>query len=269
MKIFAIRNKDNRKKDLGYLFYYDSAKEFYIELPENANPWETPLLLSIFAEKCEYSINSYWSKKWIEQRIVPTDRQNIGQILRDNNLATYDEFKLLMLSSGKCEQDDYFLVPLKENDLPEDIKNRFLTKIDDVVPLNNNCLLLFLRNNSTRYCNLDEYMEKNSRFSILANNNDIFKQVSIQVGGYGIKWDNNLYISDTELYKLSSPIPISPQEIKSYTTWRVINTAEARRILNCSRQYINELVKNKRLHPVKVLDNDTLFHKSEIEKLTW
>ena len=47
MKTFAIRNEeDKKKKDLGYLIYYEKEKRFYIELPDDADPWETPLLLS-------------------------------------------------------------------------------------------------------------------------------------------------------------------------------------------------------------------------------
>ena len=151
MKIFAIRDaEDNARKDLAYLLYYETEKRFYIELPENADPWETPLLLSSFAQKGEHTINSCWSKLWVQQRIVPPDRQNIGQILRDNGLKTYDEYALLMLSNGRCEQDDYYLAPLDESALPEKIVRRFARKIEDVVPLQNCSLLVFFRDGTVR-----------------------------------------------------------------------------------------------------------------------
>ncbi|HAY63550.1 MAG TPA: hypothetical protein DCX90_08065, partial [Ruminococcaceae bacterium] len=81
------------QKDLAYLLYYEQEKQFYIELPENADAWETPLLLDSFVKRGETTVNSYWSKIWVEQRIVPTDRQNIGEILRDNHLKEYDEYE--------------------------------------------------------------------------------------------------------------------------------------------------------------------------------
>ena len=87
MKIFAIRDagdKDNR--DIAYLFYYEKGGRFYVELPADADPWETPLILSSFLKRGERTVNSYWSRVWVQQRIVPADRQNIGQILRDNGL---------------------------------------------------------------------------------------------------------------------------------------------------------------------------------------
>lgn len=47
MKIFAIRDENDREnKNLAYLFYYEREKYFYIEIPDNADPWEVPLLLS-------------------------------------------------------------------------------------------------------------------------------------------------------------------------------------------------------------------------------
>lgn len=44
MRIFAIRDESaQEQKDLAYLLYYEQEKQFYIELPENADAWETPL----------------------------------------------------------------------------------------------------------------------------------------------------------------------------------------------------------------------------------
>ena len=168
MKIFAIRDAVNQSnKDLAYLLYYEINKRFYIELPENADPWETPLLLSSFAQKGERTINSYWSRVWVQQRIVPPDRQNLGQILRDNGLKSYDEYALLMLSNGRCEQDDYYLVPIAEDTLPEQIIRRFNQKIEDVVPLQENTLLVFFRDGTVRKIDLTAYMEKHPNTPVI------------------------------------------------------------------------------------------------------
>ena len=102
MRIFAIRDETLPEKTLGYLVYYETSKAFYIELSDDADPWETPPVLSSFVNRGIYSIDSTWSRRWVRQRIVPQDRQNIGQILRDNGLKEYDEFSLLMLTMGRC-----------------------------------------------------------------------------------------------------------------------------------------------------------------------
>ena len=270
MKIFAIRDvTDNTQRDLAYLLYYEIDKRFYIELPENADPWETPLLLSSFAQKGEHTINSYWSRIWVEQRIVPSDRQNIAQILRDNGLKTYDEFALLMLCSGRCEQDDYYLVPTDEKALPDKVSRRFSRKIEDVVPLQNSTLLVFFRDGMIRRCEMREYFEKRQPFSVLLKRPDFFARVQIQTGGYGLQWDENLTISDSELHRMGKRIPVTMDDFRTFASERIINAAEAAEILNCTRQYINELVKTDKLHPVKTSEKNTLFLKSEVLKRNW
>ena len=270
MKIFAIRDEtDNTRKDLAYLLYYETDKRFYIELPENTDPWETPLLLSSFAQKGEHTINSYWSRLWVQQRIVPSDRQNIGQILRDNGLKSYDEYELMMLCAGRCEQDDYYLVPMDESALPEEIVHRFRTKVEDVVPLQNCCLLVFFRDGTVRKCDLTKYFEKTQRFSILGKRPEYFSRVQMQTGGYGVQWDENLSVSDSMLYKMGKRIPLTADDFKAFASERIINAAEAAEILNCSRQYINELVKTGKLHPIKASEKNTLFLKSEVLRRSW
>ena len=165
MKIFAIRDESTQEqKDLAYLLYYKQEKQFYIELPENADAWETPLLLDSFVKRRETTVNSYWSKIWVQQRIVPIDRQNIGEILRDNHLKEYDEYELLMLAMGRCAQDDYYLVPINEKELPEEITRRFSKRIEDVLPLENHCLLVFFRDGVVKKCDLQKHFEKTKTF---------------------------------------------------------------------------------------------------------
>ena len=127
MRIFVIRDlTDHSDKDLAYMFYDKTDRQFRIELPGNADPWETPLLLSSFVKRGIFSVDPHWSLLWVRQRIVPIDRQNIAQILRDNGLKEYDEFSLLMLASGKCAQDDYYLTEITAAQLPWDIARRII-----------------------------------------------------------------------------------------------------------------------------------------------
>ena len=270
MKIFAIRDEtDPAQKDLAYLLYYETAKRFYIELPENADPWDTPLLLSSFAKEGVKSINSYWSQLWVQQRIVPSDRQNLGQILKDNKLKAYDEYELLMLGMGRCAQDDYYLVPITEDALPKKIVKRFEKRIEDIVPLSNNSLLVFFRDGLVRKIDLADYFSSHRQFQVLLQHPELFRHVQIQTAGYGIQWDDNLVISDHELYGMGKRIPLSIEDFKSFVAERIITAPEAAELLNCSRQYINELVKTAKLHPIKASEKNTLFLKSEILQRGW
>ena len=270
MKIFAIRDEtSDLRKDLAWLFYYENDKRFYIELPDGADPWETPLLLASFAQKGEYTVDSYWSRIWVQQRIVPPDRQNLAQILRDNGLKTYDEYALLMLAAGRCEQDDYYLAPIDENSLPGEIICRFRKKIEDVLPLPNCRLLAFFRDGTVRKIDLTAYFERTQRFSVLLKRPDYFAGVQMQTGGYGVQWDENLLIFASMLYDMGDLIPLTAEDFRLFASERIINAAEAAEILGCSRQYISELAKKDKLHPIKASEKNTLFLKSEVLKRNW
>lgn len=270
MKIFAIRDEANdTQKDLAYLLYYEQDKRFFIELPEGAEPWELPLLLDSFIKKKDTTVNSYWSKIWVQQRIVPTDRQNIAEILRDNQIDEYDEYELLMLTNGRCAQDDYYLVPMDESDLPSEITKRFSTKIEDVLALDEYCLLVFFRDGLIKKCNLKEYFEENSEFHILLKKPEYFEHLEMLSGGYGVSWDVNMSIADLVLYRIGTVVPLTASDFRNFVKQRVINASEAADILGCSRQNIMDLTKRGRLHPVKTSDKNTLYLKSEVLKRNW
>ncbi len=269
MRIFQIKSEED-KKTLAYLLYYEKEKAFYIELPDDADPWETPLILSSFAKKDITTVNSYWSRIWVQQRIIPSDRQNLGQILKENKLTEYDEFELLMLSGGRCAQDDLYLEEISENDISKEISRRFEKKIEDIVPLQNYSLLVFFRDGTIKKCSIKDFFFKNRVLeTFLTINKDMFQLVKIQPGGYGICWEENMLVSDSELYDSGTEIPLSLLDFKEFVVHRVVNSAEAAELLDCSRQNINDLIKRNKLHPIKTSEKNTLFLKSEIMKRNW
>jgi len=270
MKIFAIRDETAiTKKDIAYLIYYERDKRFYIELPENADPWDTPLLLSSFLKRGETTINAYWSKVWVQQRIIPSDRQNLGQILKENKMEDYDEFRLLMMANGRCAQDDYYLVPIREEDLPQSFVKRFQKKVEDVVPLTENQLLVFFRDGNVKKCDTGLFLNSEPRFSRIWQNESIFRSVGIQPGGYGVCWGEEFNIQDDVLYDCGKDVPLSIEDFRSFVESRIVNTAEAAELLECSRQNIEDLIHRKKLHPVKVSPRNKLFLKSEIVQRKW
>ena len=136
MRIFAIRTEhDPSNTDIAYLFYYEQEKRFYIELPDDADPWNTPLILSSLLKRGERTVNSYWSKIWVQQRIIPSDRQNLGQILKESGLNSYDEFQLLLLNEGRCSQDDYYIKEISPDDLPKEFWARLQYKVLSASPV--------------------------------------------------------------------------------------------------------------------------------------
>lgn len=270
MKIFAIRDESGeRDKDLAYLLYYEIDKQFYIELPDGADPWETPLLLSSFVERGEHTVGAYWSKVWVQQRIIPPDRQNIGQVLRDNGLREYDEYGLLVLAMGRCAQDDCYLVPLAEGDLPQQVTDRFARHVTDVLSLGGHDLLVFFCDGAVKRCSLRERLQANRRFGVLLGNEGLFACVRVQTGGYGVAWDVNLTVGCEELYETGTSVPLAAEDFGNFVARRTVTSVEAAELLGCSRQNVDDLVRRGKLHPVKSGPKTTLFLASEVCRRTW
>ena len=59
-------------------------------------------------------MDSDWSMRWVQTRIIPSSRQNIGEILRVNGMRSYDEHKLLLKNEGRSCQDEFYIEHIEE-----------------------------------------------------------------------------------------------------------------------------------------------------------
>ena len=117
MRIFAIVDASRRKTTpCGYLFYEEDTDQFSIELAEGVDSRDMPAILGLLAEKGVRTIDDTWTRRWIQERIPPSSRQNIGQILREGNLSEYDELALLLAAQGQSAQDDFVLRDVTESE---------------------------------------------------------------------------------------------------------------------------------------------------------
>ncbi|MBQ3663799.1 MAG: DUF2442 domain-containing protein [Clostridia bacterium] len=268
MKLFAIKSDSTGDKVLGYLLYYEKTGQFYIELPGDTDEWETPLLLSSFIKRGQRTVNSYWSRVWVQQRIVPPDRQNISAILKENGLERYDEFALLTLAEGRCAQDDFYIEPSEETNLPREIRDRFSIRVEEAVPLADGQLLVFFRNGEARRCDMKKLCG-GRRFVPILQSGELFSALQIQTDGYGITWGENLDVDAGRLYREGADVPLSIRDFRSYAAHCVTDTAGACKLLKCSRQNISDLVKRGKLHPIHASAAGALFLLSELRERLW
>ncbi len=175
-----------------------------------------------------------------------------------------------MLANGRCAQDDYYIEPLEERDLPIELTERFRKKIEDMIPLGGNEYLVFFCDGQIKRCNISKLIKNNERLAaLLRSAPDRSDSAYLMTGGYGIAWNDDVTISYSNLYDNGKIVPLSSSDFTRLVQFRVINAAEAAELLNCSRQYINELVKKKKLIPIKTSDKNTLFLKSDVIKRKW
>lgn len=108
MKRYAIR-KNGRNKTVAILNFDENTKSYTIEIPKDISAREAPFMISLFLKKGIRKIGPEWSMRWVQSRIIPSSRQNIGEILRANGMRSYDEHALLIKNEGRSCQDEFYI----------------------------------------------------------------------------------------------------------------------------------------------------------------
>lgn len=254
---------------VGYLFYYENADRFYIEIPDGISFNDAPLILDYYVHKGLDYVDADWSRNWVYNRIVPPDRQNIGQVLRDAGLDHYDPYRLMVICDGRCAQDDCRIEVITEDQLPSDIRDRSQKRIHSVTALDGFRLLVFFRNGSSVICHLPSLVKKDIRFKPILNDESIFRDVHINAGGYSIGWGTTHELADYVIRNKGVECGLMLNDLRLIIDHETCDTAETTRRLNCSRQNIDDLVRRGRLNPVKVGAKNKLFLLGEIEERLW
>ena len=265
MKIFEIHN-DETKWITGYLFYYEHSARFYTELPRRLDEWKVPAMFYSSVKRGEYSIGHKLSMKWVMQRIIPAERQNIASVLKENHLKEYDEYKLLRLSEGRCAQDDDYITETGVEMLPEEILLRLSKKIKDVIPLSRYRALIFFCDGKARNTDLKALVADDRLFAAVMSDEKLFMRIKLSPGGNGLEWDADRIIPAEQLYNSGTETALGYDDILNFVNLRLLDTSQLSRRLDVSRQYINQLVDKDKLTPVSILTNTQLFSSADIER---
>ncbi len=266
MTIFEIRNKADKGRLLGYLFYYERSRRFFAELLKETDEWSAPFMFSGLVKRGVYSIDSVWSRKFVEQRIVPFDRQNLGEILRDNDLKQYDEYRLLQLSEGRCAQDELYLKRINMGEVVPEISERLNGKVLDVMALSGFKALVFFKDGAGRIADVGALCKEDSRFGYVLRDEAVFKSVRVSPGGNGIEWGEERFIPSVRLKKSGKAAAVCYDDVVGFVRKRLCDSAEISAELGCTRQYVKQLTDKKRLIPVREGANSNIYMKNVIER---
>jgi len=246
MKIFAIVD-EYVDKEIAYLFC-SGKEDWYIEILSEFDEWDLPFILDHFAKNGQRTVPPYWTKRWISQRIVPSDRQNLGSILKANKLTEYDELKLLIISDGRCSQDDCCIKKIDEDELPEEIKKRLNQRVVAAsVDKISKTMLVSFSDGTTGLVDIMKMAEKTDFEKRLMAYLGLFSKVDIRCNGACVDFTQAMEFSASDIFENLTPLPITTDMLDGYAKNRFVSTAEAMEILGCSRQNIDDLVKRGRL----------------------
>lgn len=239
MKIYEIRNKNNI---YGYFYCNDVYEDCYIDLIEGLE--EYPIFFNMFIENKKYTINEYWTLKWIKERVIPYERQNIVEILKSMNEITYNEIKIFIKQKGKSSMDDNYLKLINKSN--EFIDKRKELLIKDFIRINNNQLIVFFNNGKTKVFKYE-------------NNNDI---PFLYLFGNEIIFNVKIRYDYLEIYNKGVDIDFSYNNLIEYINENIYTAKKVEETLNISKQSVYNL-KNK--EDIISLNNN-LFIKNNIKR---
>ena len=268
MKSYGIYDEElSQSKPIGYLFYYEKAREFVIELSSVIDEWQAPLLFQGLVSRGTYTIPKEVALMWVQEKIIPSGRQNIGEILKRHKLKEYSEIALLSLSNGRCSQDACYIKEMNEKDVPKDIKDRWLNNVLECFPTESGDIVCMFRNNSTRLVKLDKLLDKYKEVSYVVRNRELLESVQVGVGGYSISFNDSIEIAAFDLNRVGELLPLKAGDFYGFVQKNVVDTTNACLMIECTRQNLSYLVREKKLSPIIQGTKENLYTKGEISRL--
>jgi len=268
MKSYAIYDEQlERVEPIGYLFYYEKAQSFIIELSSDLDEWQAPLLFQGLVRRGIYTIPKDIALMWVRERIIPSGRQNIGEILRTHKLKEYSEIAMLTLSKGRSSQDACYVKEVREDDIPDSIKDRWLGNVIECFPTERGDIVCMFRDNTTRYIHLENLINKYPRIAHVMKHRELLESVQVGVGGYSISFNESIEIAASDLIEKGELLPLQANDFYGFVQKNVLDTTNACLLIECSRQNLAYLVKEKRVTPIIQGTKENLYTKGEISRL--
>ncbi len=265
MKIYEINDKE-LKRNVGCLLYFEKEKSYVIELAENLDEWTAPLLFSQQVKLNRLTIYRELSRRWVQERVIPSGRQNISSILANAKLASYDEMRILEQSKGRCSQDQMYIS--KVDKLPDYVVQRRKHNLVDCVLSEPHSLLCFFVDGAVRKVTLDD-LKGVSGVDKLIRNASLFQSGSIAAGGYFLTFDNAVDIPAEVLYHSGILIPLSMDDFLNFSRKNLLDSTEACDLLECTRQNLSYYVSQGILSPVKKDVKGNLYRKGNVLATRW
>lgn len=121
---FAIRDASRRKAKPCAFMCFSEERGFEIEIVLDASVDDVPAFFAPFIERRERKIPAELSLRWVRERIPPSGRQNLGEIMSAHSLNEYSELALLRSCRGESSQDDFIVEEIDEESFASGVVDR-------------------------------------------------------------------------------------------------------------------------------------------------
>lgn len=106
MREYFLIHKDN-ETPVGNLYYTRESDTYELEITAPTPYMELPAIIKLLLMKGVRYDNGKIARRFVETRVVPPERQNIGMILRSAGLTTYDPIEIMKQTNGQFCIDSF------------------------------------------------------------------------------------------------------------------------------------------------------------------
>ncbi|MBR5407627.1 MAG: hypothetical protein IK111_08295 [Lachnospiraceae bacterium] len=260
MKAFEIIDEESRIP-VGVLMYYEAEGAYIIELNDMLDEWSAPLLFTGYIKQGLYTIPRNISAMWVRERVIPSSRQNISNILANHKLRSYDEMKLLELSHGRCAQDSLYIRKLDE--LPGYVRERMTRNIKECIVSPGGYIICFFADETVKRITLSDIEDVEGADKVTGNR-ELFMSGKVGIGGYSVVFNDSIDIPAHVLYGRGADLPLKLDDFITFVKDNILDTTECCKTLDCSRQNLSYMVGKNQLHPVKEGVKGNLYLKGDV-----
>lgn len=138
-----------------------------------------------------------------------------------------------------------------------------IIKIKRITALSDMKLLVEFKNGINKLYDVHRLMDSYDYFKPLEDP-ELFRKASADYNGSGVIWNEDLDVSEWELWNNGVEIPLTADDLSQYLQNNHIGTSEVCNLLGCSRQNVDFLMKTGKIKPVMQLKNNKLFALSDV-----
>lgn len=265
MKAYKIIDEE-LNREIGTLLYYDKEKRFIVELMDDLDEWTAPLTFTAYVKKGQFTMSREMSFIWVKERVIPSGRQNIKAILKNHKMKSYDEMRLLELSSGRCSQDALYIKSIDK--LPGYVTKRMQKNLTECVVCDDAELLCIFADDVIKKVKLSGFMDVKDIDKVVINEK-LLNSACVATGGYAVTFNDSIDIPSALLYERGVKIPLKKCDLLAIVEHNIIDTNESCKVLECTRQNLTYLIKQNKISPIKEDVRGNLFFKGDILKNRW
>lgn len=93
---------------MGYVYYDTERKKFEVECLADYTGKNPDFVMEKYSKLGVRFFPDDTVTRWVRARLLPPNRQGIGDILKSNGMKEYDEMRFFEITHGYCAKDPYY-----------------------------------------------------------------------------------------------------------------------------------------------------------------